>query len=58
LWNPKTREFCGRGVGSWIKLVVFMTLFSAGVASFWGLCLWVFYQVSILFNLINLIIIK
>jgi hypothetical protein len=43
-WNSKTMELCGRSIGSWMKLVAFMVLFSAGVAMFWGLCLWVFYQ--------------
>ena len=43
-WNSKTMELCGRSIGSWMKLVIFMFLFSASVAMFWGLCLWVFYQ--------------
>jgi len=43
-WNSKTNELCGRSISSWMKLVIFMVLFSAGVAMFWGVCLWVFYQ--------------
>lgn len=45
-YNSKTGEVFGRSISSWTKLIVFMTLYSAGVALFWGLCLWVFYQVS------------
>jgi len=44
LWNPDTSEFLGRTAASWFKITVFYILFFAGLAAFFGLMLWIFYQ--------------
>ena len=43
IYNGKTGELLGRSFTSWF-IVVYQVLFCVGVAAFWGVCLWVFYQ--------------
>lgn len=44
LWNPDTSEFLGRTGTSWFKITVFYIIFFTGLAAFFGLMLWIFYQ--------------
>jgi sodium/potassium-transporting ATPase subunit beta len=44
LWNPDTSEFLGRTGASWLKITIFYIIFFAGLAAFFGLMLWIFYQ--------------
>jgi len=44
LWNPETSEFLGRTGASWLKITIFYIIFFAGLAAFFGLMLWIFYQ--------------
>ncbi|GIX98023.1 hypothetical protein CDAR_297651 [Caerostris darwini] len=44
IWNPATREFCGRNGASWVKIGVFYVIFYLLLAGFWSVMLLVFYQ--------------
>lgn len=44
IWNPRTREFCGRSGESWLKIGVFYVIFYLLLAGFWTVMLLIFYQ--------------
>ena len=37
-------EYLGRSPGSWLKLFLYSTIFTACLVAFWGLCLGAFFQ--------------
>ena len=44
IYNSKTGELFGRTIPSTTQILFYLLLFSACVATLWGLCLWIFYQ--------------
>ncbi|XP_075258147.1 sodium/potassium-transporting ATPase subunit beta-1-like [Convolutriloba macropyga] len=40
LWNPRTKEFCGRTAGSWCEIFVFYVFFYGLLACWWGALLY------------------
>ena len=44
LHDPKTGEYLGRSFFGWCALIGFSACFSACIAAYWGINLWVFYQ--------------
>ncbi|XP_063358847.1 sodium/potassium-transporting ATPase subunit beta-2-like [Cydia amplana] len=44
IWNPKTRQFCGRTAGSWSKIALFYFIFYAALALLVAICMWTFLQ--------------
>ncbi|KAH9636192.1 hypothetical protein HF086_007144 [Spodoptera exigua] len=44
IWNPKTREFCGRTGTSWSKIALFYFIFYSALAILVAICMWTFLQ--------------
>ncbi|XP_076311330.1 sodium/potassium-transporting ATPase subunit beta-like isoform X1 [Tachypleus tridentatus] len=43
IWNPRTRQFCGRTGISWAKIIIFYIIYYACLVAFWTAMLLVFY---------------
>ncbi|XP_047041943.1 sodium/potassium-transporting ATPase subunit beta-2-like [Helicoverpa zea] len=44
IWNPKTRQFCGRTGASWSKIALFYFIFYSALAILVAICMWTFLQ--------------
>ncbi|KOB73526.1 putative Sodium/potassium-transporting ATPase subunit beta-2 [Operophtera brumata] len=44
LYNPKTKQICGRTTGSWSKICLFYFIFYLALAILVAICMWTFLQ--------------